>query len=118
MNMNQEHFTTYKSLSPVLRTQTTSAYILGWKAYFGFSEVLSPLKDLDKWIRRRLRSYVWKQWGRGGYRELRKRGVGRELAWNTCKSAHGPWRLSQSPALVIALPWRCFHSLGLPNLAG
>jgi len=94
------------------------AHILGWKAYFGFSEVLSPLKDLDKWIRRRLRSYVWKQWGRGGYRELRKRGVGRELAWNTCKSAHGPWRLSQSPALVIALPWRCFHSLGLPSLAG
>ena len=24
MNINQEHFTTYKSLSPVLRTQTTS----------------------------------------------------------------------------------------------
>jgi RNA-directed DNA polymerase len=94
------------------------AYILGWKAYFGFSEVPSPLKDLDKWIRRRLRSYVWKQWGRGGYRELRKRGVSRDLAWNTCKSAHGPWRLSQSPALVIALPWRCFHSLGLPSLAG
>ena len=94
------------------------AYIIGWKAYFGFAEVLSPLKDLDKWVRRRLRSYAWKQWGRGGYRELRKRGVGRELAWNTCKSAHGPWRLSQSPALVIALPWRCFHSLGLPSLAG
>ena len=93
-------------------------YILGWKAYFGFSEVLSPLMDLDKWIRRRLRSYVWKQWGRGGYRELRKRGVSRDLAWNTCKSAHGPWRLSQSPALVIALPWHCFHSLGLPSLAG
>lgn len=94
------------------------AYILGWKAYFGFAEVPSPLKDLDKWVRRRLRSYVWKQWGRGGYRELRKRGVGRELAWNTCKSTHGPWRLSQSPALVIALPWRYFSSLGLPSLAG
>ncbi|MFO7686688.1 MAG: group II intron reverse transcriptase/maturase [Desulfobacterales bacterium] len=82
------------------------AYILGWKAYFGLAEVLSPLKDLDKWVRRRLRSYVWKQWGHAGYRELRKRGVGRELAWNTCKSAHGPWRLSQSPALVIAMPGR------------
>jgi len=94
------------------------AYILGWKAYFGITEVLSPLKDLDKWVRRRLRSYVWKQWGRAGYRELRKRGVGRELAWNTCKSAHGPWRLSQSPALVIALPGRYLRSLGLPSLAG
>jgi RNA-directed DNA polymerase len=90
--------------------------ILGWKAYFGFTEVPSPLRDLDKWIRRRLRSYHWKQWGRRGYRELRKRGVSRALAWNTCKSAHGPWRLSQSPALVFALPWRYFAALGLPSL--
>ena len=90
--------------------------ILGWRAYFGFTEVPSPLRDLDKWIRRRLRSYHWKQWGRRGYRELRKRGVSRDLAWNTRKSAHGPWRLSQSPALVIALPWRYFAALGLPSL--
>ena len=90
--------------------------VLGWRAYFGFTEVPSPLRDLDKWIRRRLRSYHWKQWGRRGYRELRKRGVSRDLAWNTAKSAHGPWRLSQSPALVIALPGRYFAALGLPRL--
>lgn len=91
--------------------------MLGWRAFFGFAEVHSPLRDLDKWIRRRLRSYHWKQWGRRGYRELRKRGVGRQLAWNTAKSAHGPWRLSQSPALAIALPQRYFAALGLPNLS-
>ncbi|MDV2078020.1 group II intron reverse transcriptase/maturase [Marinobacter xestospongiae] len=91
--------------------------LLGWKAYFDEAEVLSPLRDLDKWIRRRLRSYVWKQWGRRGYRELRKRGVSVELAWNTAKSAHGPWRLSHSPALRHALPARLFRSYGLPELA-
>jgi RNA-directed DNA polymerase len=90
--------------------------MLGWRAFFGFAEVRSPLRDLDKWIRRRLRSYHWKPWGRRGYRELRKRGVGRQLAWNTAKSAHGPWRLSQSPALAIALSQRYFAALGLPNL--
>jgi len=37
--------------------------LLGWKAYFGIAEVLSPLRDVDKWIRRRLRCYAWKQWG-------------------------------------------------------
>jgi hypothetical protein len=42
--------------------------------------------------------------------------VGRQLAWNTVKSAHGPWRLSQSPALAIALPQRSFAALGLPSL--
>lgn len=88
----------------------------GWKCYFGYSEVPTPLKELGKWIRRKLRCYIWKQWGRSGYRQLRKRGVSRQLAWNTCKSAHGPWRLSQSPALVIALPWRYFNKFGLPDL--
>lgn len=91
--------------------------LLGWKAYFDLSEVLSPLRDLDKWLRRRLRCYQWKQWGRAGYRELRKRGVSRELAWNTCKSAHGPWRISHSPALYYAMPTRYFRDLGLPELA-
>jgi RNA-directed DNA polymerase len=91
-------------------------YLLGWKGYFGFAEVTSPLLDLDKWIRRRLRSSHWKQWGRRGYRELRTRGISRDLAWNTAKSAHGPWRLSQSPGLAIALPARYFAALGLPNL--
>ena len=38
--------------------------LLGWKAYFAVSEVLSPLRDVDKWIRRELRCYQWKQWGR------------------------------------------------------
>ena len=38
-------------------------------------------------------------------------------AWNTSKSAHGPWRLSKTPALTIALPLRYFNNLGLPSLA-
>ena len=64
--------------------------LLGWKAYFGVTEVLSPLRELDKWIRRRLRCYAWKQWGSRGYRELRRRGVSVREAWHVSKSAHGP----------------------------
>ena len=59
---------------------------------------------------------MWKQWGRRGYRELVKRGVSRDLAWNTAKSAHGPWRLSHSPGLAFALTAEYFRSLGLPKL--
>ena len=91
--------------------------LLGWKAYFGIAEVLSPLRDIDKWVRRKLRCYLWKQWGSAGYRELRKRGVSVREAWNTSKSAHGPWRLSKTPALTVALPLRFFETLGLPSLA-
>ena len=91
-------------------------YLDGWYAYFGVTEVQSPFKELDSWVRRRLRCYVWKQWGRRRYRELRKRGVSQDLAWNTCKSAPGPWRLSRSPARAIALPGQHFDRLGVPRL--
>lgn len=90
--------------------------LLGWKAYFGIAEVKSPLRDIDKWIRRKLRCYLYKQWGRSGYRKLRKLGVKRQLAWNTAKSAHGPWRLSNSPALTYGLSNKYFTNLGLPSL--
>jgi RNA-directed DNA polymerase len=91
-------------------------YLLGWKAYYGICEVKRPFAELDKWIRRRLRSYAWKQWGRSGYRQLRKLGIDVRLAWNTAKSAHGPWRLSKSPALNYGMPTAYFVGLGLPLL--
>jgi hypothetical protein len=88
----------------------------GWRACFGFAEGRSPRRDLDPWIRRRLRSDHGTPGGRRGDRELRTRGVGRPLAWNPVTSAHGPWRLRPSPALAIALPPRDFAALGLPSL--
>jgi RNA-directed DNA polymerase len=53
--------------------------------------------------------------GPAGIPEAAKARRGRQLAWNTVKSAHGPWRLSQGPGLAIALPQRYFAALGLPN---
>lgn len=91
-------------------------YLNGWKAYYGVCEVKRPFAELDKWIRRRLRSYAWKQWGRSGYRQLRKLGIEVRLAWNTAKSAHGPWRLSRSPALNFGMPTAYFVGMGLPLL--
>jgi RNA-directed DNA polymerase len=96
--------------------QALRQLMLGWRAFFGVAEVRSPLRDLDTWIRRRLRSDHWKPWGRTRSRERRKRGVDRQVAWHTVKSAHGPWRLSQSPALAIARSRRSFAALGLPSL--
>ena len=72
-------------------------FMLGWQGYFNFTQVRYILKELDSWVKRRLRCYLWKQWGCRGYRELKKPGVSRDLAWNIAKSAHGPWRLSRSP---------------------
>lgn len=93
-------------------------YLTGWRGYFGFCETPSVLDKLDSWIRRRLRCFQWKQWKRGKTRfaELRKRGVGKDLAAQTAGSPRGLWHLSRSPALSIALPGAYFDSLGLPRL--
>jgi RNA-directed DNA polymerase len=93
-----------------------ASYISGWRLYYGFSEAKYVFQGLDSWVRRRLRCYLWKQWGRAGYRRLVERGVTRDLAWNTAKSAHGPWRISRSPALSFALPKKYFVRMGLPLL--
>jgi RNA-directed DNA polymerase len=96
-----------------------SVYLIGWRGYFGFCETPSVLRALDQWTRRRLRAIAWKQWKRGRTRfaELRRRGVGRDLAAQTAGSPHGPWRLSNSPALSVALPKALFASLGLALVA-
>ncbi len=93
-------------------------YMRGWLGYFGKCETPSVLEGLEQWFRRRLRSAIWKQWKRGTVRfaELRKRGVGKDLAAKTAGSAHGPWRLADSPGLHIALPNAYFDSLGIPKL--
>jgi RNA-directed DNA polymerase len=92
-------------------------YLRGWLGYFGKCETTRVLERLDQWTRRRLRSVIWKQWKRGAVRfaELRKRGVGKDLAAQTAGSAHGPWRLANSPALTIALPNVYFDLLGIPR---
>jgi RNA-directed DNA polymerase len=95
-------------------------YLRGWIGYFGQCQTPSVLQGLEEWTRRRLRSVIWKQWERGLVRfaELRKRGVGKDLAAKTAGSAHGPWRLANSPALAFALPNAYFDSLGIPRLTG
>jgi len=100
------------------RAEELSRYLRGWLGYFGKCETPSVLQSLEEWTRRRLRSAIWKQWKRSTVRfaELRKRGVGKNLAAQTVGSAHGPWRLANSPGLDIALSKAYFDSLGIPRL--
>jgi len=95
-----------------------ATYLRGWLGYFGMCQTPSVLKSLESWLRRRLRSMVWKQWKRGSkrFQELRQRGVGKNLAAQTAGSPHGPWRIANSPGLTIALPNAYFATLGLPPM--
>ena len=96
--------------------EEVSRYLVGWRGYFGFCEDPFVLLRLDQWTRRRLRAVVWKH-GRTRFAALRRRGVSKTLAAKTASSAHGPWRVSLSPALCIALPNAFFDRLGLASVA-
>jgi RNA-directed DNA polymerase len=93
-------------------------FLRGWAAYYGFCETPSVLKRLDGWIRRRLRSYMWKQWGhaRGRYAGLKRRGLEPGYARLAAGAGGGPWRRSHSIAMSRAFPDAYFVSLGLPLL--
>jgi RNA-directed DNA polymerase len=99
-------------------TKELASYLRGWQGYFGFCETPSVLQALDQWMRRRLRSVIWKQWKRGRLRfaKLCERGVSKTLAAQTAGSAHGPYRIANSPAMSYAFPIAYFDSLGLPRL--
>jgi len=116
----QELTSRTRGVSTERMAEELARYLRGWIGYFGKCETPSVLQSLEEWTRRRLRSAIWKQWKRGSVRfaELRKRGVGKDLAAQTAGSAHGPWRLANSPALAFALPNAFFDSLGIPRLTG
>jgi RNA-directed DNA polymerase len=93
-------------------------YLIGWRGYFGFCQTPRVLTNLEAWIRRRLRLYLWRQWQNGPHRfkELRRRGVPKFNAAVAAGSPTGFWRMSGHPAVQQALRNAYFDSLGLPRL--
>ena len=93
-------------------------YLVGWKAYFCLAETPSVLADVDKWIHRRLRALILRQWKRGrtAYRELRRRGVGGKSVSITAHYTRHWWRASRFRAMHLAFPGAYFESLGVPRL--
>jgi RNA-directed DNA polymerase len=92
--------------------------LLGWRGYFGHCQPPSVRRDFDSWIHRRLRCCAWKQWktGRRRFAELRRLGIGKDLAAQTAGSRKGYWHVSRSPALNMALCRARLAELGLPLL--
>jgi RNA-directed DNA polymerase len=95
-----------------------AVFLRGWIGYFGFCQTPSVLRELDSWIRRRLRAVAWKQWKRGRtrFRELTRRGVSRDMAAIAAAMCQNPWRASKHGALHTALPNALWIRLGLPTL--
>lgn len=93
-------------------------YLPGWFQYFSKMEGISLLRDLDSWIRRRLRCYRLKQrkrkWPIAKY--LMQLGVNKSNAWILAKSEKSWWRKSHNPIINSAMPNSWFDKLGLFSL--
>jgi group II intron reverse transcriptase/maturase len=94
------------------------SYLLGWKGYFYLADTPGIFRELDEWIRHRLRAIHLKQWGRGttAFRELRARGLSVSGATKVARNARRWWRNSEM-LIHVAFPIRYFDELGLPRLA-
>ncbi len=107
-----------RNISMEMYIARLSRYLRGWRNYFGYCETPFVLRDLECWIRRRLRCIYWKQWKtfRRRKAELIKRKIEEVRAFRTAWSPRGPWRLSQIPEVRIALDNKHFDALGLERL--
>lgn len=105
------------SLATVVKELTS--YLRGWKQYFGICQVPTPRRDLDEWIRARLRLLQVKQWKRGttAYPRLVAMGVHGGAACHTAQCLRRWWHAAHSPGMSIAMPTAYFDRLGLPRLA-
>jgi len=94
------------------------SYLVGWKNYFRLADTPGVFRDLDKWIRHRLRALHLKHWKRGRtiFRELRARGLSEHAAAKVAANGRRWWNNS-AMAIHIAFPIAYFDELGLPRLA-
>lgn len=95
------------------------SYLTGWKEYFRLADTPSVFRELDKWLRHRVRAVQLKQWKNGTtvYRTLRARGVSGRSAGEAAAHAHRWWKTAAHAALHEAMPIRYFDALGMPRLA-
>lgn len=94
------------------------AYLPGWKSYFRLAQTPQIFKNLDSWIRHRLRAIQLKHWRTGTtvYSRLRGLGATHELAALMAGGTGHWWRHSKA-GLNRILTVDYFDALGFPRLA-
>ena len=93
-------------------------YLPGWKAYFRLAQTPRVFRELDAWLRHRLRALQLKHWRRGTtmYRELLALGASATDARRIAANSRRWWHNSRF-ALNRVMPIAFFDRLGLPRLS-
>lgn len=76
-------------------------FIRGWIGYFYIADMKRILQSWDKWLRRRIRMYIWKQWKKPKTRvqNLKKLGIPEWQAYQWGNTRLGYWRVAGSAIL-------------------
>ncbi|OPX44625.1 group II intron-encoded protein LtrA [Ruminiclostridium hungatei] len=92
--------------------------ITGWVNYFGIADMGRLAKELDEWLRRRIRICYWKRWKKIKTRHdnLVKLGIENYKAWEYANTRKGYWRISNSPILATALTNERLKKQGFPTI--
>lgn len=93
--------------------------IVGWTAYFRKANSwLSDYRQIDGWLRRKLRCYRLKQSGRryGRYKLLRSLGVTNQESWNVVMYTQGWWAMSNKQAVSKGMSNEWFIRQGLRSI--
>ncbi|QPW61395.1 group II intron reverse transcriptase/maturase [Clostridium botulinum] len=108
-----------KGISMEYRVYMINQLTIGWINYFGIAKANAKIQKIDSWIRRRLRSCIWKQWKkvktRG--RNLIKLGLPTYKAWEYANTRKGYWRISKSPILDTILNNKYIENLGYRSIS-
>lgn len=94
------------------------SYVLGWRAYFRLAQTPKVWRELDMWLRHRVRAIQLKQWKRGKtmYRELMALGAKPDVARRVAANSRRWWRNSGMLLnAVLTIDWS--DRLGLPRLS-
>ena len=93
-------------------------YVLGWKAYFGMAQTPRVWRELDEWLRHRLRAIQLKHWKRPQaiYSELTALGAKENVARQVAANSRRWWRNSDR-LLKTVLTIAYFDGLGVPRLS-
>ena len=80
-------------------------FIHGWMNYFKLADIRNILQTTDEWLRRRIRSYVWKSWKKVGarFKNLMRCGIDRWRAWDGANTCWWFWNTAVSPILCRAM---------------
>ena len=106
-----------RSIDAILRE--LRRYTTGWLGYYSIADMRNKMQGMNKWIRRRLRMYVWKQWKKISTKQenLKRLGLDKGKAWEYANTRLGYWRIANSPILKTTLTDKYLESLGYMNIA-